>query len=110
MPHPLRANVRLPSILSDHMVLARAEAVPVWGKANPGELVRVTLAGRTSEAVADADGRWRVDLNLQNCGPGPFEMTVDGSNRITIHDAVVRRMAIAGCAPRRRSPGTTMRW
>jgi sialate O-acetylesterase len=89
VPHPLQADVRLPSIFSNHMVLARAESVPVWGKANPGERVRVTLAGHTVEAVADADGCWRVDLNLQNCGPGPFEMTVDGNNRITIHDAVV---------------------
>jgi len=89
VPRPLQADVHLPSIFSDHMVLARTEAVPVWGKANPGERVGVTLAGHTVETVADADGRWRVDVNLQNCGPGPFEMRVNGGNRITIHDAVV---------------------
>ena len=55
-------NVRLADPFSDGAVLQRGMRVPVWGVAEPGERVRVSFAGQTAEATADADGRWRVDL------------------------------------------------
>ena len=56
LPRSLRADVHLPAMFSDHMVLTRAEKVPVWGKAGPGEHVHVTLDGKGVEAIADAAG------------------------------------------------------
>jgi len=93
--HSLWADVRLPAIFSDHMVLMKAESVPVWGKADPGEHVRVAMNGETAEAEADAAGRWKAELNLKDSGPGPFEMTVEGKNRIVIQDAVVGEVWLA---------------
>lgn len=93
--HTLRADVRLPAIFSEHMVLMKAESVPVWGKADAGEHVRVTLGGKTVEADADDAGRWKVELNLKDSAPGPFEMTVEGKNRIVIPDVVVGEIWLA---------------
>ena len=56
------ADVKLGTPFSDHMVLQRDRAVPVWGSAEPGEAVSVSFAGQTLKAVAKADGSWRVDL------------------------------------------------
>ena len=91
----LRAEVRLPSIFSEHLVLARAEGVPVWGKASPGEHVRVTIDSKTAETAADASGRWRAELNLKDSAAGPFELTVEGQNRIVIRDALVGEVWLA---------------
>lgn len=56
-PHPASADVKLPAIISDHMVLQKAGKVPIWGKAEPGEEVTVTLDGKTAKATAGTDGR-----------------------------------------------------
>ena len=85
----LRAEVKLPAILSDHMVLRRTAKVPVWGKAAPGEDVTVSLNGQTVKARANADGRWMAYLNLKDSATGPFEMTVAGTNTLTLSDVVV---------------------
>jgi sialate O-acetylesterase len=75
------------------MVLQKGESVPVWGRAEPGEKVLVSLDGRKAEATADPGGRWRV--NLQSSGPGPFEMTIEAGNRIVISDVVVGEVWLA---------------
>ncbi len=95
LPLGLSADVRLPSLFSDHMVLAKAAAVPVWGKADPGERIRVALGGVGAEAIADAMGRWTIQLNLSDVAAGPFEMTVEGRNRVVIHDVVVGEVWLA---------------
>ena len=57
-----RADVRLPAVVSDHMVLQRDSDVTIWGWADPGERVSVETGWHTgaTETTADADGRWRV--------------------------------------------------
>ena len=92
---PMMADVKLPGIFSDHMVLLKAEKVPVWGKAASGEEVSVTLNGRTVRTRADAAGNWRAELNLKDSPPGPFEMTVQGKNRVTISDVLVGEVWLA---------------
>lgn len=58
-----RAELKLPSIIGDNMVLQRDLANPVWGWANPNAPVRVTIAGQVHDTKADADGKWKVKLN-----------------------------------------------
>ena len=60
------AKVTLPGIFSDHAVLARKAKVPVFGKAEPGEKVTVVFNGQKKMALADRNGKWRVDLDLSN--------------------------------------------
>ncbi|HEY8965387.1 MAG TPA: sialate O-acetylesterase, partial [Candidatus Methylacidiphilales bacterium] len=88
---PLQADVALPAIFGDHMVLQRNAKTPVWGTASPGEKVAVTLGSRRAETVAGADGAWRVDLPPQPRpeGDAPLEMTVAGNNAVTFRDVLL---------------------
>ena len=56
----IQAEVRLPSLFSDHMVLQQDAAAPVWGWASAGEQVTVSIDGQTQTTTAGADGRWLV--------------------------------------------------
>lgn len=82
------ADVKLPNIFSDHMVLQRDQAVPIWGWAEPGEQVMVSIAGQSLMTQADADGKWRVDLAPLSVGD-PLTLVVDGKNRLERKDILV---------------------
>ncbi len=83
-----RAEVTLPNILAEHMVLQRGLPVHIWGKAAPGENVAVAFRGESRTATADAIGRWSVYLSPGEPG-GPFELTVKGTNTIQFKDVLV---------------------
>jgi sialate O-acetylesterase len=83
-----RADVRLPAIFSDHLVLQRELAVPVWGWADPGERVTVEFGGQRHSAQAAADGRWSVQLGKLSAGE-PATLTIRGQNTIEIKDVLV---------------------
>ncbi len=78
----------VPAIFSDHMVLQRGVKLPVWGRADAGEKVKIEIAGKSTEATADAGGRWRADLPALDA-QGPHTMIISGSNRIEIKDVLV---------------------
>jgi sialate O-acetylesterase len=69
-----KANVTLPKLFSDHVVLQREVEVPVWGWATPGEKVTVRIGGQSVKTKADANGNWKLRLAPQAAG-GPFELT-----------------------------------
>jgi len=58
----LHADVTMPAIFGDHMVLQQGVTLPVWGMAAAGEEVTVTAGAATAKTTAGADGKWRVDL------------------------------------------------
>ena len=78
------ADVKLPEIISDGMVLQRDKPVTFWGSANPGERVMVDFAGQNKESVADASGSWRIQLSPLSVSATPSIMTVSGENKIKI--------------------------
>src|SRR5690349_10299459 len=82
------AEVQLPGIISDHMLLQRDRPVRIFGKALPGETVSVAFHGQTVQTVTDATGRWQVWLQPLSGGP-PASMTIQGANTITIADVLV---------------------
>ncbi len=82
------ADVRLPGIIKSHMVLQRDMPVPIWGWAEPGEEVTVTVAGQTKTAITTADGKWIVKLDPLAAG-GPHTMTIAGANTTTLEDILV---------------------
>jgi len=85
-----RADVRLPAVFSDNMVLQRGVEVPIWGWAEPAEKVIIGL-GPYSEvwsAEADKDGKWMVKIGPVNAG-APCELTVKGKNAITLKNVLV---------------------
>jgi sialate O-acetylesterase len=85
----VRANVTLPDVLTSSMVLQRDRAVPIWGKADPGESVTVSFGNQKKTAAADADGRWIVRLNAMRASATPATMIVAGRNRIELKDILI---------------------
>lgn len=83
------ADVVLPPVFGDHMVLQRDRDIPVWGTAAPGERVVVTLAGQALATTADEDGRWRVRLEPLEAASDPLELEVVGRNSIVLSDVLV---------------------
>lgn len=80
-----RAEVKLPAIFTDHAVLQRDMPVPVWGWADPGESVTVTIAGQTHKTKADNKGKWRVTLEPLSLGK-PLTLVAEGKNRLERKD------------------------
>ncbi len=95
MPVIASADVNLPAIISDHMVLQRSDNVPIWGTAAPGENVAVRMGEQMVSAQADARGKWRVRFDLSKSDAGPFEMIVSGRNEIRITDVLVGQVWLA---------------
>jgi len=87
-PGAATADVRLPALFSNHMVLQRDHANPVWGWADAGENVVVVLGGQTKKTTADDAGKWRLLLDPIPAG-GPHTMVVEGKNRIALEDILV---------------------
>jgi sialate O-acetylesterase len=70
------------------MVLQQGRQVAIWGMADPGEQVTVTLGEQKEMATADSDGKWKVYLGPITEG-GPLDMTVAGKNTLTVHNVLV---------------------
>ena len=83
------ADVKMPAIFGDHMVLQQDMPLPVWGIADRGEAVTVTVAGKSATAKAGDDGKWSVKLPAIPASTEPVTMTVAGKNKITFTDVLV---------------------
>ncbi|MCP3917734.1 MAG: sialate O-acetylesterase [bacterium] len=83
-----RADVELPALFGDGMVLQRNVPVRVWGRAGDGEKVTVAFAGGTRTTTTGADGHWRVELDPLQAG-GPHVLTVRASNTLSFDDVYV---------------------
>ena len=90
----LSAEVRLPALLSDRMVVQRDAPVHVWGWADPGEEVQVAFRGQQASTQASATGHWEVYLKPVQAG-GPHTLTVRGTNSITLEDIHVGEVWVA---------------
>ena len=89
-----QAAVTLPALLTDHMVVQRGIPVHIWGKALPGEDVKVTFHGDTKSVKANGIGSWGVHLAPADAG-GPFEVTIKGTNEIVLKDVLVGDVWVA---------------
>ena len=95
LPIAVRANVTLPAIFGDHMVLQQDGKIPVWGWADPGEKVAVTVGTDTADATAGADGAWRVELAPLPTNATPVTMTIAGKNTLAFQDVIVGEVWLA---------------
>ena len=77
------AEVRLPKLISDGMVLQRETPLKIWGWANAGEKVALNFNNQLFETIASAQGKWTITLPPQKAG-GPFIMEFSGENLITL--------------------------
>ncbi|MDR0532803.1 MAG: hypothetical protein LBH01_02510 [Verrucomicrobiales bacterium] len=84
-----KADVKLPPIFSDHMVIQSDVPVHVWGWAEPGEKVTVKLAAKEAAVTTGTDGKWRLQLEPLASGTGTLTMNVEGKNKLTVSDVLV---------------------
>lgn len=82
------AQIRLPKLISDGMVLQRDSKIKIWGWAGAGEKVSVKFQNKTYKATAEKDGKWNITLPSLKAG-GPYVMELQASNKIAINNILV---------------------
>ncbi|HEX6985465.1 MAG TPA: sialate O-acetylesterase, partial [Planctomycetaceae bacterium] len=110
---PGRADVKLPAVFDDNMVLQADQKVPVWGTADPGEEieVRVSVAKastpiapdappaetltQSKRAKADDQGNWKVTLDPLPPADEPIGFVVTGKNKLTLENVIVGEVWVA---------------
>lgn len=85
----VHADVKLPKLVGDHMVLQQNTTVNVWGWADVGEQVTVTLGQATARTTTGEDGRWRARLETGKTDGRPMDLVVQGKNRIVLKDVLL---------------------
>lgn len=84
------ANLTLPSVFSDHMVLQRERPVPVWGTAEAGSKITVEFAGQKKTAVADSSNHWKITLDPVSASSKPRKLRVSSSGvQVSFSDVLV---------------------
>src|SRR3954469_450614 len=84
----LFAQVRLPRLVGDSMVLQRDVQTHIWGWAAAGEDVRVSFINQQYKTKAGSDGKWSISLKPAPAG-GPYTMNIDASNNIILRDIMM---------------------
>ncbi len=89
------ADVKLPAIIGSNMVLQRDMPLPIWGWAEAGEEISVSIAGQTQKTTAGADGKWNVKLSALKVSDQPLTMTVKGKNSLELTNILVGEVWLA---------------
>jgi sialate O-acetylesterase len=89
-----RADVRLPALFTDNMVLQRDVAAPIWGWADDGEQITIEINGKTVHTTAK-DGKFKTKLPRLKASSNPTTLKIAGKNNITINNVLVGEVWIA---------------
>lgn len=85
----LQAEVKLPHIFSDNMLIQRDKPIHIWGWADQNEEVEITFNGHSKKSKADKNGKWNLELSPMKFG-GPYVLTVKGQNNtITLNNILI---------------------
>ncbi len=85
---PVAADVRLPALFTDNLVLQQGAPIHIWGWAAPNEQVTITFRKQKATLLGPVQGRWHVTLKPEKAG-GPHTLTVHGNNQIQIQNVLV---------------------
>jgi sialate O-acetylesterase len=83
-----QADVKLPKLISDGMVLQRDKPLKIWGWASPGEKVTVSFIKKNYSVVTGTDGKWQIITKAISAG-GPYDMTISGNNKLEVKDILL---------------------
>jgi len=83
-----KAQVRLPQLVSDSMVLQRDAKIKIWGWASPGEKIKIKFNGHKYGISTATNGQWSAELPPMKAG-GPYAMDISAKNHIIIHDILI---------------------
>ncbi len=84
------AQITLPAIIGDHMVLQQQSNVPLWGWAQPGQTVRVTGSwdNQNMSTKTDGSGRWELKIKTPDAG-GPYTVEIQANEKITLQNVMI---------------------
>jgi len=82
------AQVRLPRLIRDSMILQRDSKINIWGWASKNEKVRINFNGKNFKTTANTDGKWLLQLPPMKAG-GPYSMHIDASNHLVINNILI---------------------
>src|SRR5580658_9621167 len=82
------AQVRLPQLIGDKMILQRGIPLTLWGWAAPSERIELTFAGRHYKTRAGADSSWEVRVPPMKAG-GPYRLDIHATNHLVVNDILV---------------------
>ena len=88
LPEGLQAELKLPAVIGDNMVLQRERPLPIWGWESPGTAVTVGLGAAEATTTAGDDGRWQVELPPQAAG-GPHRLTITASRTLELENILI---------------------
>ncbi|WP_243347620.1 sialate O-acetylesterase [Parabacteroides sp. FAFU027] len=88
------AQIRLPKLIGNGMVLQRNTELKIWGWASPNEKVQIAFNQKKYETTTNSDGKWAITLPKMKAG-GPYTMTLKGVNEITLRDIWVGDVWVA---------------
>jgi sialate O-acetylesterase len=84
----VKADVKLPVLVSNGMVLQRDKPIKIWGWASPSEKVSVSFLTKKYKTNVGADGKWQVVLPARHAG-GPYNMVITGINKIELTNILI---------------------
>ena len=90
-----RAELKLPAIFGDNMVLQQQQPVPVWGWSAPGAAVTVKFAGQSKTTHADAEGKWLVKLGKSKASFTPQTLVIEAGDTKTFTNILVGEVWLA---------------
>jgi len=94
-PLMLKAELRLPQVLSDGMVLQREQPLKLWGRAQADGTLELSFRGQTHSVQVDSEGRWQITLPPQTAG-GPYDLSIEGPNSsLRLEDVLVGDLWLA---------------
>ncbi len=86
---PLHADVRLPSLIGDHMVVQQGKPIRLWGWADAGEQITASFSDASATATTDKAGHWQLTLPARAASTVPQALTITGTNSIVVQDVLV---------------------
>ncbi|MBC7887331.1 MAG: hypothetical protein H7Z13_05535, partial [Ferruginibacter sp.] len=89
------ANIKLPSLVADNMVLQRDKPLTIWGWADADEIISVTFLEKNYTTKTLQNGKWNLIIPPQKAG-GPHRMVIAGNNTITLNNLLIGDVWICG--------------
>ena len=83
-----QAQIKLPALIRDSMILQRDAKINIWGWASKAEKVRIEFNGKIYKTVTGDSGKWKLQLPSMKAG-GPYIMDISGKNKIVLHDILI---------------------
>ena len=84
----VNAQIKLPAIIRDSMILQRDTKINIWGWASIGEKVSIQFNNKTYQTTTNDSSKWMLQLPSMKAG-GPYIMNISGTNKIVLHDILI---------------------